>query len=76
MTISCYDKVQENSKIVGFICLLYLDRISYKNIFSYLKENYEFKPTLVHIHFQKALRKALIEDNIFIKKPMLFSFFL
>ena len=59
-------KIQKN-------CLfyLYLDSISYKKIFSYLKERYQFEPKVIQIDYEKALRKALIDDNIFIKKPIL-----
>ena len=71
MTISCYDKIKEAPKIVCFIGLIYMDYISYKKIFSYLKENYFFEPKVVQIDYEIALRKALIDENIFPNKLIL-----
>ena len=64
MTISCYDNANETTKFICLICLLYLDLMSYKKVFSYLRENYEFSRKIIYIDFEIALRKALIEENI------------
>ena len=73
MTISCLEN--NNPKFVCFIALIYLDTISYKKIFSYLKENYEFYPKVIHIDFEVLLRKAILDSEIFENKPILCSCF-
>ena len=75
LIISYYDNTKEITKFICLICLLYLDTQAYKQVFTYLKENYFFSPKIIHIDFKFALRKALIEENIFATKSILCSCF-
>ena len=73
MTISYLEN--NNPKFVCFIALLYLDTISYKKIFTYLKENYKFYPKVIHIDFEVPLRKTILDTQIFENKPILCNCF-
>ena len=75
LIISYYDNTKEITKFICLICLLYLDTQAYKQVFTYLKENYFFSPKIIHIDFKFTLRKALIEENIFATKSILCSCF-
>ena len=77
MTVTGLDKLNNNSYICFLILLCYEDQISFERLFKYLKENYGFTPKYVHLDYSKALRNALLADNIFSVKPkntLFFSF--
>jgi len=56
-----------NCKIILFILLKYLDKITYLRIFNYLIENMSFTPNIIHSDFEKAIHAAIKENNQFSK---------
>ena len=55
-------------KIYCFIFYKYSDIISYKRIFSYIRNNFQFISDIIHTDYEKSLYNIFIKENIFNKK--------
>ena len=63
-------------KFCGFVAYKYQDIISYERIISFLKENYNFYPTLIHTDYEFPLYKAFDNKTIYEKGVIyVFCFF-
>ena len=58
MTISILNENKVN--ISCFILLKYQDAISYERIFIYLRDNYNFHPTIVNTDYEKSLPSYIV----------------
>ena len=67
LTISSFDIKDNTAKLFGFICYKYQVIISYERIISFLKENYNFVPKIIHTDYEYALYKAFDNINIYEK---------
>jgi len=75
MTITGTEKDTNITFICALILLKYEDKISFYKIFKYLNEIFSFNPKVVHIDFSKALRSALLTENLFKSKPIIIHCF-
>ena len=66
MTISYLS--EKNIKILCFILYKYQDHINYERIFTYMRDNYNLNPDIVHTDYEKALYMVFQKDNIYKKK--------
>ena len=66
MTISYI--IDSNIKIYYFILYKFQDKINYERIFTYLKENFNFIPNIVHIDYEKPLYMTFKNQKIYEKK--------
>jgi hypothetical protein len=74
MTISSI--IDSNIKIYCFILYKFQDKINYERIFTYLKENFNFIPKIVHIDYEKPLYMTFKNQKIYEKKiTTVFCFF-
>ena len=64
MTISSKDK-NNDSVIACFIFYKFQDKISYERIFRFLKDNYNFIPTIIHHDYEIALYSSFDNNKIF-----------
>ena len=71
MTITGVDKITKNTYICCFILLKYEDEESFIKIFKYLREMYLFNPLVVNIDYSASLTKALKNENLFDKPPII-----
>ena len=67
MTICSFDIRDNIAKLCGFICYKFQDIISYERIISFLKENYNFVPKIIHTDYEYALYKAFDNTKIYEK---------
>ena len=67
MTICSFDIRVNIAKLCGFICYKFQDIISYERIISFLKENYNFVPKIIHTDYEYALYKAFDNTKIYEK---------
>jgi len=61
--------------ICTLIILKYEDVFTFKEIFKYLHNLPKFSPEIVHLDYSLSLRKGLLEEDIFSKKPILMHCF-
>ena len=66
MTISTI--INSNIKIYCFILYKFQDKINYQRIFSYLKENFNFVPNIVHTDYERPLYLTFMNKKILKKK--------
>ena len=59
-----------------YIFYKYSDIISYKRIFSYIRDNFKFIPDIIHTDYEKSLYNAFLKENTSNKKILqTFCFF-
>jgi len=66
LIISGIAKGEIKSTSLCFVLTKYIDSISYGRVFNYLFENYNFLPKILHMNYEKALKKLYM--RIFISK--------
>ena len=75
MALTCSEKTTNNTFLVYLILLQYEDHISFIKMFKYLHEMFNFNPKVVRIDYSNSLLKTLLQDNLFIKKPIIIHCF-
>ena len=70
LTITGIDNNSKSSYLCALILIKYEDSNSFKKIFSYLNNMYEFNQRIVHIDYSVSLTKSLKEGGFF-KKNLL-----
>ena len=75
MTITSLNE-NNKSQLCCFVFYKYQDKISYERIFTFLKENYNFIPDIIHTDYEYSLYTVFDNKNIFNKKIIhVFCFF-
>ena len=67
LTICSFDIRNNIVKLCDFVCYKYQDIITYETIISFLKENYNFDPKIIHTDYEYALYKAFGNTKIYEK---------
>ena len=67
LTISTYNQKDNLVKFCCFIEYKFQDIISYERIIGFLKEHYNFFPTIIHTDYEFALYKAFDNKNLYEK---------
>ena len=67
LTISTYNQKDNLVKFCCFIAYKFQDIISYERIIGFLKEHYNFFPTIIHTDYEFALYKAFDNKNLYEK---------
>ena len=75
MTITAVDNKENTTKLCGLIGLIYVDHLSIYYTLKYLNNFFNFEPKIVHVDFSLAERKALNNDSLFKKPPIIISCF-
>ena len=75
LTITGVHNTNKNSYICALVLIKYEDYLSFKKIFAYLNNMFNFNPKIVHINYSNALTKALNEQHLFEKDPIIVHFF-
>ena len=60
--------INSNIKIYCFILYKFQDKINYQRIFTYLKENFNFIPNIVHTDYERPLYLTFMNKKIYEKK--------
>ena len=50
--------------ILRFILINFLDTIAHEKLFNYLNDNFNFKPSIIHTDFEKALQTSIKNNKI------------
>ena len=75
LTISGFDNISNMTYICALVILKYEDEFTFKEIFKYLNNLYKFLPNIIHLDYSLSLRKALLEEDAFSRKPLLIHCF-
>ena len=75
ISITGVDSETNISYLTALIIIKFEDTKSFEMIFKFLNTFYKFNPEVIHIDYSKALRTALLKDNLFQTKSILNKLF-
>ena len=70
-TISGINEENNITSPILFVCMKYQYSNGYIKLFETLKELYNFNPVILHTDFEASIENAILNENIFNKKPIL-----
>ena len=71
VTISGINEENNITSPILFVCMKYQYSNGYIKLFETLKELYNFNPVILHTDFEASIENAILNGNIFNKKPIL-----
>ena len=75
ISITGVDSETNISYLTALIIIKFEDTKSFEMIFKFLNTFYKFNPEVIHIDYSKALRTALLKDNLFQTKSIIIHCF-
>ena len=68
ITLAALDEKNNRTVLLYFILFIYMDWITYLNIFKYLNELYKLNPSIIHTDYEKSLEIAIKKSDFFSEK--------